>query len=112
MKCQALIAAVSAERGLVSSAIHKGSIDGNKFLTFLEDLRGAMGEVPFCLFMDNLSVHKTKQVKEALKRLNIIPIYNVPYSPDFNGIESFFSLVKGIYKKKLMDHILEKKTVD
>ena len=44
MKCQALIAAISYERGLVSYEVHKGSIEGTKFLSFLEDLRSAMGE--------------------------------------------------------------------
>ena len=32
------------------------------------------------------------------KRLNINAIFNMPYSPDFNGIESYFSLVKAEYK--------------
>jgi len=35
----------------------------------------------------------------AYKRLNINAIFNMPYSPDFNGIESYFSLVKAEYKK-------------
>ena len=71
-----------------------------------------MGEQEFCLFMDNLSVHKTKLSKKTLKKLKIIPIFNVPYSPDFNGIETFFSLVKGAYKKQLMERILESEPVD
>ena len=112
MSCQALLAAISAEQGLVSYAIHKGSIDTSKFIRFLEGLRDAMGTEPFCLFMDNLSVHKTKVSKETLKRLKIILIFNVPYSPDFNGIESFFSLVKGVYKKHLLDLITQEKGVD
>lgn len=52
--------------------------------------------------MDNLSVHKTALVRAAYERLKITPIFNVPYSPDFNGIESYFSLVKSAYKKKLL----------
>lgn len=49
--------------------------------------------------MDNLAVHKTSEVMEIYKKLRITPIFNVPYSPDFNGIESYFSLVKAEYKK-------------
>lgn len=52
--------------------------------------------------MDNLSVHKTKEVQDTYKRLKITPIYNMPYSPDFNGIESYFSLVKSEYKKLVL----------
>ena len=51
--------------------------------------------------MDNLQVHKTKEVLETCKRLNARPIFNVPYSPAFNGIETYFSLLKGEYKKLL-----------
>jgi len=56
----------------------------------------------FGLYLDNLSVHKTKAVKEKFAELNIHPIYNIPYSPDFNGIESYFSIVKGEYKNLWM----------
>ena len=34
-------------------------------------------------------------------------IFNVPYSPDFNGIESYFSLVKGEYKKLMLQHVMK-----
>lgn len=35
------------------------------------------------------------------------PIYNVPYSPQFNGIESYFSLLKGEYKKLLLKYLVK-----
>jgi transposase len=57
--------------------------------------------------LDNLAVHKTKEVLETYERLNIKPIFNVPYSPQFNGIESYFSLLKGEYKKRLMQKLLK-----
>jgi transposase len=63
-------------------------------------------EKPFAVFLDNLAVHKTKEVMETYERLNIKPIFNVPYSPQFNGIESYFSLLKGEYKKRLMQKSL------
>jgi hypothetical protein len=31
----------------------------------------------------------------------------VPYSPDFNGIESYFSLVKGLYKKLMLQQLMK-----
>ena len=34
-------------------------------------------------------------------------MFNVPYSPQFNGIECYFSLVKGAYKKLLMKQMLK-----
>jgi hypothetical protein len=41
-------------------------------------------------------------VKKKFQELNIIPIFNIPYSPDFNGIESYFSLIKAGFKNLWM----------
>ena len=41
--------------------------------------------------MDNLSVHKTRETMVAYERLNIIPVFNLAYSPDYNPIELIFS---------------------
>jgi transposase len=35
-----------------------------------------------------------------MKQNNIIPIYNVPYSPETNPIETIFSKVKHIYRRQ------------
>jgi len=52
--------------------------------------------------MDNLSVHKTNLSKELFKELKIVPVFNIPYSPQFNGIESYFSLLKNEYKNLIL----------
>lgn len=33
-------------------------------------------------------------------------IFNVPYSPAFNGIETYFSVVKQEYKKMILQQLL------
>ena len=35
------------------------------------------------------------------------PIFNVPYSPAFNGIETYFSLLKCEYKKLLLERLIK-----
>jgi transposase len=62
--------------------------------------------------MDNLQVHKTKDVLDTCKRLKARPIFNVPYSPDFNGIETYFSLLKGEYKKLILERLIKRVKVD
>ncbi len=62
--------------------------------------------------MDNLNVHKTEQVREVYEKLKITPVYNVPYSPQFNGIESYFSIVKNHYKKNLLQRLTTDSDVD
>ena len=56
--------------------------------------------------MDNLAVHKSKEMMMFYKENEIDVVFNLPYSPKFNGIESFFSIVKALYKKKLLKSIL------
>ena len=43
--------------------------------------------------MDNLQVHKTKEVLETCERLKVRQIFNVPYihSPGFKGIEKYLT---------------------
>ena len=112
MNALSLIAAIESERGLVSYAIHEGSINSDKFIAFLEQLKEHMSCPEICLYLDNLSVHRTKAVKKKMSELNIIPIYNIPYSPDFNGIESYFSLVKGGYKNLWMQLYIKEEPID
>ena len=57
--------------------------------------------------MVNLPAHKTKEVLETCKRLKARPIFNVPYSPNFNGIETHFSLLKGEYKKLILERLIK-----
>ena len=59
------------------------------------------------MFLDNLQVHKTSEVAEVCRQLGVQRIFNVPYSPDFNGIESYFSLVKAEYKRLLLQRLLK-----
>ena len=56
--------------------------------------------------MDNLSVHKTKDAKHVFEKLNTTEIFNVPYCPQFNGIESYFSQLKATYKKLLLKCVI------
>ncbi len=57
--------------------------------------------------MDNMTVHHSKLSRANYKRLLIEPIFNIPYSPQFNGIEAVFSMVKQRYKTKALRKILD-----
>ncbi len=63
------------------------------------------------MFLDNLSVLKTKDAKHLFEKLNITEIFNVPYCPQFNGIESYFSQLKATYKKLLLKYVI-KQSID
>ena len=57
--------------------------------------------------MDNLSVHKTLRIRAVMQELDMVPIFSVPYSPQYNGIEIYFFLVKQEYKKALLQRIMK-----
>ena len=53
--------------------------------------------------MDRLAVHKQKDVSEWLAKLNITPLWNVSYSPEFNPIEAVFSKVKRLFNSRRLN---------
>lgn len=93
----AIVTGVSQLGGLELSVTHRRSISSTQFVEFIEALSESFGGAPFALFMDNMRAHHSGVVKEAMSRLSVLPIFNVPYSPQFNGIESVFSMVKATY---------------
>jgi transposase len=112
VKTQAFIGAISLEDGMVEYAIHPRSIKTEEFQAFIKQLSDRFSGKPFAIFLDNLSVHKTNLSKDLFKELHVTPIFNIPYSPQFNGIESYFSLLKSEYKNLLLRQIMLEKPVD
>ena len=75
------------------------SVDVEKFLPYLQQLRQSNQKKKIAIFFDNLTVHKSKVVTELMDKLGIEYIYNVPYAPDYNPCESCLSVVKNYYKR-------------
>ncbi len=61
--------------------------------------------------MDNMRVHHSHISKESYRELELTPIFNIAYSPQFNPIESVFSMIKSNYKKLLLKCLIEKHKV-
>lgn len=91
------LAALSLD-GIMASMTVDGSTDTNVFMTFLSEMLIPKLEKPKILIMDNLSVHKVKQVQEFVNDHHHRLIYLPPYSPYLNPIELFFSKIKGHLK--------------
>jgi hypothetical protein len=91
-----------------SHRLHRAS-ERHKLRTFCclhNQIAEKLGGGVFALFFDNLSVHKTKDWNHLFEKLNITEIFNVPYCPQFNGIENYFSKLKAIYKKLLLKCVI------
>jgi len=108
----AVIAAISEDDGLIDYLVHPRAINTEVFLAFVKQVAQKVNCSDFALFLDNLNVHKTKEAKLLFESLNITEIFNVPYCPQFNGIESYFSQIKASYKKMLLKCVIEEVPYD
>ena len=70
------------------------SVNIQKFKIYLEELRRKYFFDDLCIYMDNLSMHTSVDIKESLEDLSIKCIYAPVYSPEFNSIEICFSKAK------------------
>ena len=112
MQTTAVIAAISEDGGLIDYLVHPRAINTEVFLAFVKQVAQKVNCSDFALFLDNLNVHKTKEAKLLFESLNITEIFNVPYCPQFNGIESYFSQIKASYKKMLLKCVIEEVPYD
>ena len=70
------------------------SVDKGKFKLYLDELRRKYFYDDICIYLDNLSVHISKEIKERMDELSIAYVYSPIYSPDLNPVEYVFSIVK------------------
>ena len=53
------------------------------------------------ILWDNASAHRARSVRACLERLDIMAIFNIPYHPQYNGIEHVFADVRARFRKRL-----------
>ena len=105
---RSVIAAMTEESGIGLIKIHEQACTGEDFRDFLIQLRGKVGKRPVSLFMDNATIHKKPCVKEWWPKLNMEPIWNIGYSPEFNPIEAVFSKVKRLFNSQRLNNLVNK----
>jgi len=94
-KKYSLIMAIS-NKGVIAHTLHEDSINGEKFLEFLEDkvIPIMKKKKKSHLLMDNVNFHKSKNIMSLLDQKHIKPVFTIPYTPDLNPIENVFSICK------------------
>ena len=108
MGYRSVIAAMSEEDGIHHVRIQDQAVDSFDFVEYLKMLCRKTGEVPLALFMDQLAVHKSKDVKPWYSDCDITPVFNVGYSPELNPIEAVFSKVKSRFNLRRLNHLVNK----
>ena len=105
---RAALASMTAAKGICLVHIYDRPVKEPELRAHLCKLRVKAGKKPLALFMDNLWVHKQKEVRELMTKLDIRPIYNVAYSPEFNPIEAVFSKVKRQFIRHRLQNLVTK----
>ncbi len=88
--------------GILCFKIVKGGVKSSDFFIFIQDIvnsdRERFHRKPVVLFMDNASIHKSKDYMRKFSEFYNV-MYNAPYTPQFNPIEFAFSKWKNIVRK-------------
>ena len=102
--------------GVVHYEVVHGSVDSERFLTFLRNMCGALKrdnrkKMHSILYMDNVSIHRTQLVRQFLARVknpgagvpgssSIGHLFAPPYSPFLSVVEYVFGDLKRYMKMK------------
>jgi transposase len=76
-----------------------GPINGESFLTYIEQVLAPTLRSGDIVVMDNLGSHKGKAVRRALRAVGAKLFFLLKYSPDLNPIEMFFAKLKHWLRK-------------
>jgi len=93
------VAAAVRSDGMVRWKPHDGAVDGERFVTFVEEdvvpsLRP--GDV---VVMDNIKFHKAAEVAALIEKAGARVMFIPAYHPEFNAIEEAFSVVKSAVRR-------------
>jgi transposase/transposase-like protein len=115
-----LLCAISADKvvGWKLYPERKGGVKTTDILDFYDEFIQSKYK-NYLVIMDNAVIHKSKLIREKIEYDNNKLLYSVPYHPETNSIEEFFSQLKHYIKKespntyediyKVISNILEKK---
>ena len=98
--------------GIEYFEMYDQALNEELFMEFLKTLASKNKRQKLVIFMDNLQVHKTDAVQALMQELKMEWIWNVPYSPDFQSIESVFLQVKRLFKQDKLRSLLAEKPFD
>lgn len=88
-----LIGAIDHD-GLFATLSFRGATDTAAMLVFVSEILLPHLKSGDCVVWDNLSVHKTRAVRELFAEAQVELLFLPPYSPDLNPIEMCWSKLK------------------
>jgi transposase len=84
---------------IAAPCVIDGPINAQSFLAYVEQLLVPTLKSGDIVIMDNLSSHKGKAVRKAIRNAGAKLFFLPPYSPDLNPIEQVFAKLKTLLRK-------------
>ena len=97
-KTQTFIAALRHDR-IDAPWVIDGPINGELFVLYIEKVLAPTLSPGDVVVLDNLSSHKAKAARAAVRARGAHLIFLPPYSPDLNPIEQVFAKLKHLMRK-------------
>jgi transposase len=97
-KTQTFLAALRHDQ-VTAPCLLEGPINAQSFLTYVEQFLLPTLKCGDIVVMDNLSSHKGKSVRDAMRSVGAHRLFLPAYSPDVNPIEQLFSKLKTLLRK-------------
>jgi transposase len=85
--------------GLGAAMTVDGSMNGDLFVAYVEQVLLPELRVGDVVILDNLAAHKRAEARELIESAGCALIFLPPYSPDLNPIEMAFSKLKALLRK-------------
>jgi transposase len=85
--------------GMTAPMVLDGPMNGAAFIAYVQQVLVPELKPGDIVIMDNLSAHKSCQVRDAIEAAGARLLYLPPYSPDFNPIENAFAKLKTLLRK-------------
>ena len=102
-KYVAQMVGASISKGVVHHELLVGrSYKGEDVRHFLQELREKYGAESFAVFLDNASIHKSDATLAVAAGLDIPLLFNLPYCPEYNGLENLWLHTKAAYKQRVL----------
>jgi transposase len=92
-----LVAAIGLN-GVVAPMVIDGPLNGESFAQYVQTSLVAELEPGNIVVMDNLPVHKSTRVADAIAAAGCVLVFLPPYSPDYNPIENMGSKIKSLLR--------------
>jgi transposase len=85
--------------GMMAPLTLDGSINAARFLDYVRRVLVPTLNPGDTVIIDNLSSHKSDEVREAIEAVGAKVVFLPPYSPDFNPIEKAFAKLKALLRR-------------